>query len=91
LSAVIFDKGEGLFDRFIKEMYKRKADAKERGVEEFLYKLLQNSLFNKAGQKEIIHSFKLIDNDKVKNFELKNKTDLIHEFGNKSLIRTQGK
>ena len=93
MSAVVFDKGEGLFYHFIKEMYKRKADARERGdgVEELLYKLLQNSLFGKAGQKEIIHSFKLIANDKVKSFELKNKTDLSHEFGNKTLIRTQGK
>lgn len=93
LSAIVFDKGEGLFDKFIKVMYKRKADAKERGdgVEELLYKLIQNSLFGKAGQKEIIHSFKLIDNHKVKDFELKNKTDLSHVFTNKTLIRTQGR
>lgn len=74
-------------------MYKRKAEAKERGdgVEELIYKLLQNSLFGKAGQKEIIHSFKLIDNSKIDKFELENKTDLIQCFGDKSLIRTQGK
>jgi hypothetical protein len=74
-------------------MYKRKADAKERGdgVEELLYKLLQNSLYGKAGQKEIIHSFKLLDNDKIKAFELMNKTDIKQEFGNKTLVRTQGK
>lgn len=93
MSAVAFDKGEGLFDDFVKAMFKRKAEAKERGdgVEELLYKLIQNSLFGKAGQKEIIHSFKLMDNNKVKDFELKNKTDLVQVFGGKSLIRTQGR
>lgn len=74
-------------------MFKRKAGAKEQGdgVSELMYKLIQNSLFGKAGQKEIIHSFKLMDNHKVKDFELKNKTDLSHVFANKTLIRTQGK
>ena len=93
LGALIFDKGYGLFEEFIKEMFKRKANAKEMGdaIEELLYKLIQNSLYGKSGQKEIIDSFKFIDNKDVKNFELKNKTDLIHEFGNKTLIRTQGK
>lgn len=89
----MFDKGEGLLDNFIKEMYKRKADANQRGdgVEELLYKLLQNSLYGKAGQKEIIHSFKLMENDNVEKFELKNKTDLMHVFGNKTLLRCKGK
>lgn len=97
MSSVIFDKaGEGLFDEFIKVMYKRKAEPLLRwergdGVEELIYKLLQNSLFGKAGQKEIIHSFKLIDNSKIDKFELENKTDLIQCFGDKSLIRTKGK
>jgi hypothetical protein len=93
LAAVIFDKGDGLFDNYVKELYKRKADAKARGdvVEELLYKLLLNSLYGKAGQKEIIHSFKLLNNDKVKNFELLNKTDLTCMFGEKTLVRTQGK
>lgn len=88
-----FDKGEGLFDDFIKVMYARKASAKEMGdaVSELMYKLIQNSLYGKAGQKEILHNFKLIDNDEVKDFELKNKSDLSHVFANKTLLRTQGK
>lgn len=74
-------------------MFKRKADARELGdgVSELMYKLIQNSLYGKAGQKEIIHSFRLIDNNKVKEFELKNKTDLSHVFSKKTLIRTQGR
>ncbi len=93
LSTVVFDKGVGLFDEFIKEMFKRKADAKEVGdaVGELLYKLTQNSLYGKSGQKEIIHSFKLIDNDRFDIFERTNKTDLQHIFGGKTLVRTQGK
>lgn len=93
LNALVFDKGHGLFEEFINEMFKRKANAKEMGdaIEELLYKLIQNSMYGKSGQKEIIHSFKFIDNNEVKNYELKNKTDLTHEFGNKTLIRTQGK
>lgn len=89
----MFDRGVGLFDEFVKEMFKRKAYAKEMGdaVGEVLYKLMQNSLYGKSGQKEIIHRFKLLDNKDVERFERRNKTDLTHVFGNKTLIRTQGK
>lgn len=89
----MFDRGVGLFDEFVKEMFKRKACAKEMGdaVGELLYKLMQNSLYGKSGQKEIIHRFKLLDNKDVERFERRNKTDLTHVFGNKTLIRTQGK
>lgn len=90
LSAVLLDKAEGSGIVSLNICIK---DGKERGdeVEELLYKLLQNSLFGKAGQKEIINSFKLINNDKVKLFELKNKTDIHHVFGDKTIIRTPGK
>ncbi len=93
LSAVIFDRGQGIFDGFIKEMFKRKATAKEIGdnVTELLYKLMQNSLYGKSGQNEIIHSFKLIKNEDFEQFERKNNTDLTQVFGNKTLVRTQGK
>ena len=93
LSAVMFDRGHGVFDGFINEMFKRKAAAKEQGdfVSELLYKLMQNSLYGKSGQREIIHNFKLMDNEKLEEFERKNMTDLSHVFGNKTLVRTQGK
>jgi len=73
-------------------MFKRKANAKEIGdaIEELLYKLMQNSLYGKSGQKEIIYSFKFIDNDEVKKYEFQNETDLTQTFGNKTLIRTKG-
>lgn len=89
----MFDRGVGLFDEFVKQMFKRKALAKEKGdaVGEVLYKLMQNSLYGKSGQKEIIHRFKLLANKDVERFEQENKTDLTHVFGNKTLIRTQGK
>ena len=62
LSAVLFDRGKGLFDNFIKDMYKRKLEAKYANdpVGELTYKLIQNSLYGKAGQREIIHSFKFL-------------------------------
>lgn len=93
LSSVIFDRGQGLFEDFIKEMFKRKAHAKESGdsVAELLYKLLQNSLYGKSGQKEIIHNFKLINSEDLELFERKNKADLTQVFGSKTLVRTQGK
>lgn len=93
MSAVQFDKGEGLFDMFVKDMYGRKAAAKERGdaVDELLYKLLQNSLYGKAGQKEIIHSYSLVDNDKLQIFQLRYNTDLEQRFGIKTLVRSRGK
>ena len=93
IGALIFDKGYGLFEKFIKEMFQRKANAKEIGdeVEELLYKLIQNSMYGKSGQKEIIDSFKFINNNDVREFEFKNKTDLSQVFGDKTLIRTQGR
>jgi len=93
ISAIKFDRGVGIFNKFITEMFNRKAAAKEIGdfVKELVYKLMQNSLYGKSGQREILHRFKLIDNEKVEMFELKNKTDLTKTFGNKTLIRTQGK
>lgn len=74
-------------------MFKRKAAAKETGdnVSELLYKLMQNSLYGKSGQNDIIHTFKLIMNEDLELFERKNKTDLAQVFGNKTLVRTQGK
>lgn len=74
-------------------MFSRKAHAKEIGdyVGEILYKLIQNSLYGKSGQKEIIHRFKFINNQDVEKFERTHITDLTHVFGNKTLIRTQGK
>lgn len=93
ISAVRFDRGIGIFDNFINEMFKRKATAKEMGdfVSELLYKLMQNSLYGKSGQREIIHRFKLINNEDVERFELENMSDLSHVFGGKTLVRTQGK
>lgn len=93
LSAVQFDRGTGLFDSFIKDMFRRKHDAKRAkdSVGELSYKLIQNSLFGKSGQREIVHSFKFIDSKKLSDFELKNKMDLSQVFGNKTLVRTQGK
>lgn len=57
----MFDRGVGLFEGFVNEMFNRKASAKEIGdaVGEVLYKLMQNSLYGKS---EVIHRFKLLEN-----------------------------
>jgi hypothetical protein len=59
LYSVIFNRGVGLFNRFVEDLYKQKAEARAIGdpVQDLIAKLLMNSLYGKTGQNEIMYKF----------------------------------
>ena len=92
-SSILFDRGKDLFKEYITDLFKMKADAKEIGdtVHELIYKLLQNSMYGKTGQREIDYNFKWIPVNMLHLYEKKHHIDLTQRFGDMVLVRDHGK
>lgn len=78
ISSVIFQRGKGLFETFIKNLFSSKANAKKEGdyVGELIYKLLMNSFYGKCGQLEVENTYAMIETDKVEEYGKKHNYDL---------------
>ena len=92
-SAIIFDRGSGVFTGFIKTIYQWRVQAKKDGnhVLAYILKLILNSLYGKTGQKILTDFFKFIHREDYEKHKLIYDTDLKQEFGSKVLVRDHGK
>lgn len=93
VSTVAFERGKGLFDKFINNLFEAKAKAKELGdsVGEIVYKLLMNSFYGKCGQLEVENTYTMVENSKLEEFGIKHNYDLAQEFDKLTLVREKGK
>lgn len=92
ISAIVFDRGLGVFKDFILIIYRWRLEAKKEGkhILAYILKLILNSLYGKTGQKMITDFFKFIDIEKLESHKKIYDTDLEQIFSRKVLVRDHG-
>jgi hypothetical protein len=80
-----FKRGKGIFDEFVKEMYKDKKESSNPIVRK-IAKYSLNSLYGKFGQKDISNNIKIVKRDELKSFTKNYNYQYISEIDNKFAI-----
>jgi hypothetical protein len=91
LRSYRFERGKGLFDRYVLEHYNEKRNASDN-ISKQMAKLFLNSLYGKFGMKDIENHMGIIPNEKVKkivdSYNYKDIEPINEEY---SLVKYSGK
>ena len=92
LSCVQFEKVEGTFDKYIKEIYelKRMADKAKNKVERYLYKLILNSLYGRLGIRPKNIKLTLEDSTNINKILHTENSEVLYQANDKYLVRSAG-
>lgn len=92
LSCVQFDKIEGTFEGYIKNIYacKSEAEKEKNNVQRYIYKLLLNSLYGRLGLKGKNYKLSLIENTKLNKTLHTENSEILYKMNNLNLVKSSG-
>lgn len=92
ISCVQFEKVEGTFDNYIKDIYASKSEAEndKNEVLRFIFKLLLNSLYGRLGIREKDSKLSLVEDDKLDKILHTEDSDVLFKYNNLNLVKSSG-
>jgi hypothetical protein len=92
LSCVQFDKVEGNFDGYIKDIYMAKSESENNKdmVSRFLYKLLLNSLYGRLGLRQKQFKLSIVKEDKLDKILHTENAEILFKTNDLNLIKSSG-
>jgi DNA polymerase type B, organellar and viral len=92
ISCVLYDKVEGTFDNYIKDIYqcKQQADKDKNKVIRYIYKLLLNSLYGRLGLRPQNTKLSLIHKDRLDKILHTENADVLFNANDLYLVKTNG-
>jgi hypothetical protein len=88
--AVVFDEIEGVFDRFVDNIYQLKMDNDANFGKRFIFKLILNSLFGRLGILKKNLSYDILSNEKLMKLQKKYVFDVLYSVHNLNFIQKTG-